>query len=91
MDSRNIDNLDSFQVIGGFREMTFKPNEENKEIMEFHADNSNLYMNKTADDHFAVCPIKAPCLTIQYRDFKGNTHIVEGVLSMFISDYKGES
>lgn len=68
----------------------FKPNDKNKSIMEFKAENTKVYMNETADNHLLISPIDAPCMTITYKDFKGESHTIEGVLFAFLSDYKAE-
>lgn len=75
-------------MVGAFK--LFKPNEENQSIMEFRAKESNMYMNETADNHLLISPIDAPCMTITYKDFKGEFHTIEGVLFAFLSDYKTE-
>lgn len=66
----------------------FEKNKERSDIMEFRAENSKVYMNETADNHLLISPIEASCMTITYRDFKGDTHTIEGVLYAFISDYR---
>lgn len=71
--------------------MTFELNKENSDLMEFSSENTNVYLNETSDKHLVITPIKASCLTINYKDFKGNIHKIEGVLYGFISDYRDES
>ena len=68
----------------------FQVNDENKEITEFHSENTNVYMNETSDNHLLVSPIKASCMSIKYRDYKGDIHEIEGITYMFVTDYKSK-
>lgn len=63
----------------------FKPNNENKEIMEFTSKNANAYMNETADNCLVITPIGLRPFIITYKDLEGKT-IKVYAQGLFIED-----
>ena len=69
----------------------FKANCERPDlIMEFNSQKCKVYMNESYDKELVIGPKEASCLVIYYTDFKGNHHTIEGITSMFVSDYVGK-